>query len=366
MKNVTKRWIAALLALTMCLSFAGCYDVNKTWAAQKGEDKLPIGAYIYYLYSAYTEAAGKVPAETEVLKATIEDKAAEAWIRDRATSYLKSYYWVNDKFAALDLTLSEADTKAAESSTANMWEYVKTSLEPLGVAQSSFHVAFSLYQLKTQKLLEVMYGEEGEMALATDELKDYFTENYYSYEYFYGSLSKTAEDGNSVSLTDEEKADVKTDLETYVKDIEKKTLTVEEAATEYADENETTSTFSASVSKATNLNGDIADALKELKDNEVSFVETSTMYYVVRKLPVADKYSEQVAEADGMLNLLLEYKGEEFTDFVHEQATGVDGVTLNDAALQSVKLSSMVTDTNKKGTSSASSDASASSTSSAS
>ena len=60
MRNIWKRAIAGMLALAMCLSFAGCYDENKTWAARQGDDTMPIGGYIYYLYSAYSEAMQKV------------------------------------------------------------------------------------------------------------------------------------------------------------------------------------------------------------------------------------------------------------------------------------------------------------------
>ena len=51
MRNIWKRAVAGMLALAMCLSFAGCYDENKTWAARQGDDTMPIVGYIYYLYS---------------------------------------------------------------------------------------------------------------------------------------------------------------------------------------------------------------------------------------------------------------------------------------------------------------------------
>ena len=56
MRNIWKRTAAAVLALVLCLSLAGCYNENNTWAARKGDDTMPIGGYIYYLYSAYSEA----------------------------------------------------------------------------------------------------------------------------------------------------------------------------------------------------------------------------------------------------------------------------------------------------------------------
>ena len=60
MRNIWKRTAAAVLALVLCLSLAGCYNENNTWAARKGDDTMPIGGYIYYLYSAYSEAMQKV------------------------------------------------------------------------------------------------------------------------------------------------------------------------------------------------------------------------------------------------------------------------------------------------------------------
>lgn len=99
MRNIWKRAAAAVLALAMCLSFAGCYDENMTWAARKDDDTLPIGGYIYYLYSAYTEAASQVDSSTHVLDAQIDGEDAEQWIKDRALTYVQSYYYINDKMA---------------------------------------------------------------------------------------------------------------------------------------------------------------------------------------------------------------------------------------------------------------------------
>ena len=57
MRNIWKRTAAAVLALVLCLSLAGCYNENNTWAARKGDDTMPIGGYIYYLYTPTTTSA---------------------------------------------------------------------------------------------------------------------------------------------------------------------------------------------------------------------------------------------------------------------------------------------------------------------
>ena len=60
MTKIFKRAAAGVMALAMCAGLSGCYSENNTWAVKSGDTTLPIGGYIYYLSSAYSEAAGKV------------------------------------------------------------------------------------------------------------------------------------------------------------------------------------------------------------------------------------------------------------------------------------------------------------------
>ena len=135
MKNICKRAAAGLLALVLCLSFAGCYSENNTWAARKGDDTLPIGGYIYYLYSAYSEAASKVDSETRVLDAEIDGEPASQWIRDEAMNYLQAYYYIGDKFTEYGLEWTDDDQTQADNLTDSYWTYYQSVMEPMGVAQ---------------------------------------------------------------------------------------------------------------------------------------------------------------------------------------------------------------------------------------
>ena len=217
MRNIWKRAVAGMLALAMCLSFAGCYDENKTWAARQGDDTMPIGGYIYYLYSAYSEAMQKVDTETQVLKAEIDGEDATQWIKDRAMSYLQSYYYIGDKFDEYGLELTQEDQDTISSTTDSFWAYYQSMFEDeLGIAKSSFDQAYSQYNAKYQKVMKAMYDEGGELALADNELKDYFTDNYYSYEYFFVSLTTTNDDGESETLSADEQDALKEELQSYV------------------------------------------------------------------------------------------------------------------------------------------------------
>lgn len=359
MRNTLKKAFAALLAAALCLSLAGCYDENKTWAAKKGDTTLPIGSYIYYLNSAYSEAMAKVPSGDEVVKATIEEKDAETWIRERAESYLRSFYFVNEKFDELGLELTEDDIASIDSNTDSFWSYYKTGFEEMGIAKESFRTAFTLYNTRQEKLMYAMYGKDGELELSDDDLKAYVTENYYNYQYFSASLSTTDDDGNSQDLTDEEKTALKTKLEAYVRDINKGDMTLEEAATDYAEKElggADKTTYSApSPTQITNLNESIRTGIESVKDNEAVFVETSSSYLVIFRLPIADGFSDMIAEESGRNSLISSMKGKEFSEYVLEQGKSTEGIEINEAALKSVKLSSMINDNNKNGTSSASS-----------
>lgn len=362
MKNRMKKAFAAVLALALCLSFAGCYDENNTWAAKQGDDTLPIGAYIYYLNSAYSEAISKVASDEEVLKAKIEDKEAQDWIKDKAVNYLNSYYFISNKFNELGLELTQDELDTAQSSTDSMWSYYKSSMESMGVAKESFHLAFSLYNTKYQRVMKALYGKDGEMEISDDELKTYFTDNYYSYEYFTASLTKTDDDGNSIDMTDDEKAEAKSKLEDYVKKINAGDMSVEDAASEYAEDAlgsaENSTYYAPSPTLADNMsNTTLKDAIEGAEDNTAVLAETTTSYYVVRRLPISEKFAEVNEDETQRFSLISEMKGDEFADYVTEQAESVEGVEINEKALNRIKLSSMVTDSNKMGTSSASSEA---------
>lgn len=360
MRNTLKKLTAALLALAMCLTFAGCYDENKTWAAKKGDSTMPIGGYIYYLYSSYGEASSKVNSDTDVLKGTIDGKEAKSWIRDQALNRLKAFYYVSDKFDELGLELTEEDKTSIDSLTSGLWPYYQTAMETFGVSKDSFNLAYSTYSVKYQKVFEAMYGEGGELAIPEEELKTYYTDNYYSYEFFYAPLSKSNEDGTSTDLSDDEKAELKSTFEKYAEQVNNGKTTVNEAANDYAEKSLTDSTYNSPMPAiSTNINSTILNALKTLDDNKATFVETSTNYYVLRKLPAADKFEELLSSDSDRLSLLSSMKGEDFDKYVLEKAAEVQDVEVNEKALNSVSLSTLVNDNNKKGTASSSAESSA-------
>ena len=137
-------------------------------------------------------------------------------------------------------------------------------------------------------------------------------------------------------------------------------LTVTEAADQYAADAETDSTYyKPTATKAENMTSELASALETVSEGKATIAETSNALYVIRRLSIDDAYADEIeASEDQMVSLLGDMKGQEYYDYVLEQAASVEGVEINQSAIDNVKLSKLVGDTNKNGTSSASSDVS--------
>lgn len=358
MRNFLKKATAAVLVLALTLSLAGCYSEDKTWAAKKGDTTLPIGGYIYFLYNAYSEAASKVDSNTDVLSAKIEDKDAKDWIKESALEQLNSFYYIEDKFAELGLELTDEEKATADNNTSTMWTYYGSTFDAMGIAKTSFNMVYSLYSTKRNKVFEAMYNEGGERAIPEDELKTHFVENFLSYSYFTAPLTKTDDEGNSSDLSDDDKKALKEKLEGYQKKIDAGDTTVNDAANEYAEETSTDSTYSSPVSKKDSMNTTVLDALNGMKDTETAVIEVGSTYYLIQKNSIEEQFSTIMESDTDKLSLMSDLKGEDFTDFVKEQAKSIEGVELNDKGLNSVNLNTLVNDNNKKGTSSAESSAS--------
>lgn len=355
MKHILKRAGAGALALAMCAGLTGCYSEDKAWAAKMGEDTMPIGGYIYYLSSAYSQGSALVENGQEVLKNTIEGQNASQWIQDKALEQLKSFYFVQQKFDEMGLALDEEDQENITNASNSMWSYYKTAFEAVGVAQSSFTRAYAEYNIKLQKVMQAMYGEGGERALTEDEMHDYYTENYIYYNYFYVPFSTTDEEGQSKTMEEDEQAQVKEALREHVKSISSGDETLEQASAAYVAEGSSKPTLGeASAINKNNLSEQFSQALTGLKDGESAMVDMSSGAYVLQKMNIETDYQALINDETRKEGLIAEMKGEEFTEYVKEQSASVN-LDLNEKAIGSVKLSLVAETLGKNGTSSASS-----------
>lgn len=354
MTKFFKRAAAGALALAICAGLTGCYSENNAWAAKMGDDTMPIGGYIYYLSSAYSEAAGKVGSEQEVLKADIDGKSASQWVEDRAMDYLYSYYYVENKFNELGLELTEEEQASVDSTESYMWSVYGKTFESMGIAENSFKQAYAEYNTKLGMILEATYGKGGEMEIPEDELHQYYTGDYMYYQYMYADLTTTDEEGNAQDMDDDEKAEVKEYLEDQAELVNKGELDLDTAASNYATLHETEPNTSGPLSyRREDMSDLFAEALEPLENGEAIVLETGTRYYILQRMDVEEDFKALIADESRTGSLLREMKSEEFAQYTIDQGRSMD-VQINSGAIGTVKISKIADVMGKNGVSSAS------------
>lgn len=343
MKKFAKRAAALLLALVLTFSFTGCYSEEKTWAAKLGDTTLPIGGYIYFLSSAYADAAELVDSETKVMKAEIEGQPAKDWILDRAMDYVNRFFWIDSEMARLGLEMTEADYEEAAYLTSAYWSMVdgdKLSSE-YGVSRESFDYVYSQYNVKYLRVFEALYGEGGELEVPLSEIEEHYNSTYYNYEYFTVPMAKPDEEGKPVEMTEEEAADLAEELEAVRTDIEKGTTTVEDAAKKYAEMYELeNSSYVTEINNAygmtmTYVPAEFAEKLSEMVTDDVTVFEADQYMVVLKKLPIEGTVEEKLSDRAERIDLLIELKSNEYLELIDAGAAELTGVTMNEKAIKS-------------------------------
>ena len=363
MKKMMKKLVAGVSACVLLVStLSGCYSEDKAWAARRGDDTAPIGAYIYYLSNAYQEALTLVEDDTKsVFDQEIEGKDGTQWVKDRARESLKLMYYVDQRMEDLGLTLDEDDQSQIESLTGSQWSSFSTSFDQYGIAQTSVERAYSQFIVEYQKVFEAIYGPGGEKEVSDDELREYYEGAYVDVDYFTCAYTQYTEDGQTETMSDEEKAEAAKEYQQYVTRIQDGELTIEEAAEEYqtardeeaaaasSSSSESSSSSSSSDDSASNLASETVNLdnsyypeemtakIQEMDENTVDFVDIpdSNMFVVIQKNPISEACDEMLSDAEQRLSVLSELKNDEYTADMEEGANALDDITFNDSVLDS-------------------------------
>ncbi len=351
--KVMKRIMAAMLCLVICLSMAGCYSQDKTWSVQDGDKQVAVGIYRYYALIAFDEAAALVPEDEEVLKATIEGIPAEEWIQNRAFDYVRCYLWVDDKIEELNLGLTEEEKESAASTTAYLEENTNATFEDNGISASSFTKAYGEYNTKFKKLFDYYYGEGGEREIPKEDLKEVYCADQYYYEYIYADTLKTDDTGAQTAITETEKQEIADTLEFYRKQVQTGASDMYSAGSALA-----ISLTLGDVPYASGVtdfmyndySAEFVNNLTEMDDYEARVVDTGSQLMLLYKRSIEEAFESAYESSADRLNVMLELKSDEFTDYILEQAKADKAdIVINDAAVKDFKLSKIVTDDMKMG-----------------
>lgn len=363
MKNFSKI-LCVVLALVMALSAASC-ALSPQYAYQQDDIEIPIGVYIYYLYSAYNTAqgyaqksdlydseTGKYDGKKSFLKMEITDDdgntaVAEDWIINKAEEDLKNAVAINTKFNELGCTIDQTEIDSTQTYYKSYWDQsYAEQFEAYGVSFDSFFEAAYMLPVKESEAFKAEYGTDGPSAVSDEELSAYFKENYTSYKYFSANLyTSAAEDTTDGSA---ETASVNTPLSedeiaAYQKDFNSYASTLSEGGS-YDDVVEKYKEAYDVTDDPTTANVEVIDAdttdellktIKDMKDGQAMTIEigddeNSKQLYLLYREPIENQLEAYTDPEQHKDDVLSSMKHEEFDDLLKKLAEDMN-ITLSSA-----------------------------------
>lgn len=261
--TMLKRVAAVLLALATLLTFAACRTKDEAaFTFSNGTDNVKIKTALYMCYlidatgdfqSEYdTQAAETTEASEETTtaaattvdyqKATVKDEDGNAvdyvdWVKAKAKEYCAEHAYYELEFDRLGLEINDETAEALDYYASYYWDQysLATYYEPNGVTYNTYLEYYTNSNYKKYAVYDFYYGEksedttetdsdvseeikalEGSLRPADDKITKALKENFVLVDHVSISFSYTDEDsGETVDLTDDEKADAMDTLKKY-------------------------------------------------------------------------------------------------------------------------------------------------------
>ena len=179
MKN--KRFAAlALAALLLAALLAGCTFKAPATVGKVGDVEIPAGLYLLLQYNVYGRAEG-LTTEEDVLKATLtvdeEEILGQDYLRRETLKAVENYAAVEILFAQLGGSLTEEELASAGGHAGTLWAGSQDKFSQNGIGLASLKLWME-NSARAGKLLEMVYGPEGQQPVADAELTAFVDENY--------------------------------------------------------------------------------------------------------------------------------------------------------------------------------------------
>ena len=373
MKNVSKI-LCVVLALVIALSAASC-SLGKQYAYKKGDVELPIGVYIYYLQSAYSQAqnyaqqsdkydsaTGKYDGKKSFLKMEIdvgEDDpvVAEDWIKDKAEENTKHAAAIMTKYNELGCTIDEVGPENAYTEINEYASYYgideKTTCAEIAKNYEQYGIGFDAWLLCEYSLgqmeaavFEAEYGPDGPSEVSdkeiTDELKDKYTSYKLIYVNLYTQESSEADGSSETETTNTPLPD--DEIKKYMEAFDSYASTLsdggsfDEVVDAYAEEFEVDDATATQYKEQSNVEiigddetSEVKKAIKDMKDGQAMTLEigdddTSKQLYLVYREKIEnqfDAYTKPAVDNEKKLTILKDMKSEEFNDMLEELAEDI-------------------------------------------
>ena len=370
MRNFIKIACVAL-AMVFIASLAAC-SLTPQYSYKDEETELPMGVYIYNLYSAYSQAqslaqqselydseAGTYDGKKSFLKMEITDEdgktaTADEWIADKADELTKNILAIYHEFDRLGSTIDEATLTSYKEQAKEVWDHgyypeyygenpYSDMYEPMGVSFDSFYIATYYAGAMQEAIFTDLYGATGEEAVTDKELTKFFTDEYTSYRFFKKDLYTTEEvssiddDGNETTdnvdtaLSKDEIKSIKDDFKNYVSEIKDGT-SIDDVVAQFneAEGNESDASQSGvERMDESSIGENLVAEINKLKEGEASYKvigddENTQVIYFFYKAPIKDSINDYIKDETQRAAVLQEMKGDAFNDHLDEVAENLD------------------------------------------
>lgn len=278
-----KRRITALcLSIIILLTFASCTK-SQTVMTVSGQE-IPKGVFTYYL--------DKVAANPELYG--IEEVTKENIISGAKTEcqkYGAAISFMNEN----GIILSTQRKQSVALETENLWNLYAAYYNEIGVSKSDLTKVIT-HEYTMEQILDYYYGTDGKKPVSDDSLKEKFTELYVGFKAVEGDLTKVSDKGETVSLTDSEKSDLKKKFSNYAAEINSGDRSIDEVNISYND--------SIGLFVTENLetvlikdgdpmySSDFFSKVKEISHGKAAVIESGSSLYLVERQTIAGDEQE--------------------------------------------------------------------------
>lgn len=222
-----KKITSTALSAALCVGLTTGCTIGKGTANVMTVDgtDVPAGIYLYYAYSAYSQAVSYLTSQDseldssdkKALKAlTIDGKDTETWIQDKASELCEQYVAIEKKFDELNLELSDEDNESIDTYAENYMSYYGDAFEKAGVSEDSMKKVIAS-SFKNVEVFNYYYEVGGEEGIEESEYYDYYKENNARVRI----LTFNKQDGSGEALEDDALEDFEDMIDGYYDRIEK-------------------------------------------------------------------------------------------------------------------------------------------------
>ena len=199
-----KKLPALFCALALILSLAGCVISTPDTVGTIGDMEITSGLYLLAQYNAYQSAANLASSDQDAanvksfLKETIttdpdsgETATVSDYVADQTQKNLELYAAVESRFDELGGQLTEAEESQADSYASQLMDQYADTYKANGIGLETLK-RFERILLKSNDLLELVYGQNGETPVSDADLTSHLETSMYELAYYTVPLYNTS------------------------------------------------------------------------------------------------------------------------------------------------------------------------------